>query len=391
MNKKYMTKLTHTGEKVMPSVSAPKVPPIYMSSVFSFDSVKELDEVYEGTPGYVYSRMGNPNHDSLEEILATIDEGEDALVYSSGMGAISMSLLANIKSQDHIISSNVLYGGTWELLTEELKKFNVEVTFLDFNKDDIEPYFKPNTKVVYMETISNPLMEVADIRKIAKIAHQHNAKLIVDNTFATPVVCQPLKLGADIVVYSLTKYMGGHSDVIGGGVVSDKETIENIRHVGSIYGPTMSPFDAWLITRSLRTLELRMRQHSQNAMKLAEYLENHKKVKKVYYPGLASSPSKNIAEEIFYNGLFGGMMSVDLVGEEEEACKFIDSLEKVKLVPSLAGVTTTMSYPAKTSHRSMSRKERQDAGISDSLLRISVGLEEIEDIIEEFNKAFEKI
>jgi len=391
VNKKYMTKLTHMGEVLHSSLSRPKVPPIYMSSVFSFDSVEELDEVYDGTPGYVYSRMSNPNHDSLKEILATIDEGEDALVFSSGMAAITMSILANIKSGDHIISSNVLYGGTWELLSSELKKFNVEVTFLDFNRNDLEAHFRPNTKVVYMETISNPLMEVTDIREISKLAHKHNTKLIVDNTFATPIICQPLELGADIVVYSLTKYMCGHSDIIGGAVVSDKDNIENINHVGVIYGPTMSPFDSWLITRSLRTLELRMYQHSQNALKLAKYLQNHEKIKKVYYPGLDSSPSKKTAGEIFYNGLFGGMMSIDLVGGVKEACEFIKNLEKVKLVPSLAGVTTTMSYPAKTSHRAMSQEERQKAGISDGLLRVSVGLENAEDIIEEFDKALKKI
>jgi len=392
MSKKFMTKLTHKGEKVPSSISYPKVPPIYLSSVFCFDSVEELDSVYEkDASGYVYSRISNPTHNCTEEILAALDEGDDARVYSSGMAAITMSILAFVKAGDHIISSNVLYGGTWEFLNSELKKFNVEVSFVDFNRDDIEKYFKPTTKVVYVETISNPLMEVIDIRKIAEAAHSHNAVLIVDNTFATPVICQPLKLGADVVVCSVTKYMAGHSDILGGAVVADKEKIEKIGRIGQIYGPTMSPFDSWLLIRSLRTLELRVVRHSENALKLAEYLENHKKVKRVYYPGLTSSPFKKIADEIFNNKLYGGMLSIDLDGGEKAACDLIRNMKSIKLVPSLAGVSTTLSYPAKTSHRSMSREEREKVGISDGLLRISVGLENIEDIIEEFDTALQRI
>lgn len=392
MSKKFMTKLTHKGEKVPSSISYPKVPPIYLSSVFCFDSAEDLDSVYEkDAAGYVYSRISNPTHNCTEEILATLDEGDDAIVYSSGMAAITMSILAFVKAGDHIISSNVLYGGTWEFLNSELKKFNIEVSFVDFYRDDIEKYFKPNTKIVYIETISNPLMEVYDIKKISKVAHDHKALLIVDNTFATPVICQPLGLGADVVVYSVTKYLAGHSDILGGAVVSDKDKIEKIRHTGQIYGPTMSPFDSWLLMRSLRTLELRVVRHSENALKLAEYLENHQKVKKVYYPGLISSPYKETADVIFNNGLYGGMLSVDLYGGEKAACNLIKNMKNIKLVPSLAGVSTTLSYPAKTSHRSMSREEREKAGISDGLLRISVGLENIEDIIEEFDTALRGI
>lgn len=217
MKKSFATSLTHLGEKNPPSVSAAKCLPISMSSVFVFDDVETLDDVYEGkADGYVYSRNGNPVHDALEEIITDIDEGEDSQVFSSGMAAITMSIISQVKSEDHIIAANVLYGGSYQFLKEELNKFNVEVTFVDIVNDDLEKYFKSNTKLVYAETISNPLMEAIDIAELAAKAHNHNAKLIIDNTFATAIVCQPLKLGADIVVYSATKYLNGHSDVTGG-------------------------------------------------------------------------------------------------------------------------------------------------------------------------------
>lgn len=192
----------------------------------------------------MYSRNGNPVHDALKEIITSIDGGEDAQVFSSGMAAIAMTIISEVKSGDHIIASNVLYGGTYQFLKNELSKFNVEVTFIDIINEDIEKYFKPNTKLVYVETISNPLMEVIDIASISSITHNHNAKVIVDNTFATAIICEPLKFGADIVVYSATKYLNGHSDVTGGVVVSDKETIIKIKNTGALYGPMMSPFDA---------------------------------------------------------------------------------------------------------------------------------------------------
>lgn len=392
MLKGFMTKLTHLGEKNPSSVSGSKSLPISLSSVFTFDDVETLDKVYEGqAKGYVYTRMSNPVHDALKEIMTSIDGGEDAQVYSSGMAAITISILAHIKSGDHIIAANVLYGGSFQFLKDELKKFNVEVTFVDPVHDDIEPYFKPNTKIVYVETISNPLMEVIDIPAIAKVAHKHNAKVIIDNTFATPIICEPLKLGADVVVYSATKFLNGHSDILGGVVVSDKETIKRISSTGVLYGPTMSPFDAWLLIRSLRTLELRMIQHSNNAMKLAVFLENHDKIKKVYYPGLSTSPSYNVAKKIFNNNLFGGMLSIDLENGEKGAYDLIRELETIKFVPSLAGVTTSVSYPAKTSHRAMNDDELKSAGISKGLIRISAGLENIDDIISEFDRALKKI
>lgn len=392
MKKSFATSLAHLGEKNPPSVSSAKSIPISMSSVFVFDDVETLDAVYEGKAnGYVYSRNGNPVHDALQEIIANIDEGEDAQVFSSGMAAITMAIISQVKAGDHIIASNVLYGGTYQFLKVELDKFNVEVTFIDVVNDDVEKYFKPNTKLVYVETISNPLMEAIDINDISNKAHSHNAKLIVDNTFATAVVCQPLKLGADIVVYSATKYLNGHSDVTGGAVVSDKETINKVKNTGVLYGPMMSPFDSWLLIRSLRTLELRIIQHSNNALKLAEFLEKHPKIENVYYPGLISSPSYKIANKIFNSNLYGGMLSIDLKNGEKGAYYLIRELETIKFVPSLAGVTTSVSYPVKTSHRALNNEELKKANISKGLIRVSTGLENIDDLISEFDRALSKI
>lgn len=388
MLKNFATKLIHLGEKTANTVSSSKSLPITMTSVFSFDDVETLDEVYAGeSKGYIYTRNGNPVHDALKEIMFNIEEGEDAEVYSSGMGAIAMAIISQVNAGDHVIAANVLYGGTFQLLKSELSRFNVEVTFADPINEDLNQYFKVNTKVVYVETISNPTMEVVDLELIAGVAHEHNAKLIVDNTFATPIICQPLTLGVDIVAYSATKYLSGHSDVTAGVVVANKENIKKVYTSGLLFGPTMSPFDAWLIVRSLRTLELRMAQHSSNALKLATFLEGHPKISKVYYPGLSSSPTHEIAKRIFLNNQFGGMLSIDLTDGEKGAYTLIKKLESIKLVPSLAGVSTSTSYPAKTSHRSLTDEELRKAGISKGLIRISVGLENIDDIIAEFERA----
>lgn len=392
MSKGIMTRLARVGEKSPKSISTPKSLPIYMSSSFSFDDVDSLEKVYSGEEsGYIYSRISNPGHDALKDLMASVEEGEDAQVYSSGMAAIAMSILAHVKTGDHIIAANVLYGGTYQFLKEQLARFNVEVTFINTNMDRLEECFKDNTKLVYMETISNPLMEVVDIRSISERCHKNNAILMIDNTFATPVICKPLALGADIVVYSGTKYLCGHSDMTAGIVVSDKETIEKISHTGCLYGPTMSVFDSWLLIRSLRTLELRVRKHSDNALKLAEFLDKHEKVEKVYYPGLSSSESCDMSKELFTEGLYGGMLAVDLVGGEQAVCDIIAKLESIKFVPSLAGVATSLSFPARTSHRALNDQELKDAGISKGLLRISTGLEDINDIIQEFEEALKEI
>ena len=392
------TKLAHTGDlelakKIQSGVSVPKVLPIYMSSVFTFDDVPSLDAVYAGeADGYVYSRMTNPGTDAAEEMLAAAEGADGALVFSSGMAAIINAIVANVQAGDHIVSSPVLYGGVYDYFKHELPRFGVEVTFVEFNDPArVEAAIRPNTRVVYTETISNPLMEVDDLPAIAKIAHAHGCKLVVDNTFATAAVAKPLNMGADIVVYSATKYLGGHSDLIGGAVVSDRENIAQIHRCFTLYGAIMGPMEAWLLCRSLRTLDLRMEQHSKNALKVAQFLESHPKVEKVYYPGLESSPSHALAARLFVDGRCGGMLSADIAGGERGAGTLIRECPTIKFVPSLASFATTISYPAKTSHRAYSPEDMKAAGISMGQLRFSIGLEDADDIIAELDEALGKV
>ena len=393
MKKGLMTTLTHMGSKIeMPGTSMPKVAPLYMNAAYCFDDAETLAAVGAGEKdGYLYGRTSNPTNDCLREILTAIDEGADAQVYSSGMGAISMAVMSNIKAGDHIIANKVIFGTSFKFFRAELRdKFGVEISFVDFANDDIEKYFKPNTKIVYMETIANPTIDVLDIRKVAASAHAHDCLLIVDNTFATPAVCRPLTLGADMVVYSATKFMCGHSDILAGVIVANKKSlIDHITDVGHSYGPIMSPFDAWLLIRSLRTLEIRINQHSRNAMQAAEYFQGHKQVAHTLYPGLASSPAHRVASEIFSRGLYGGMLSIDL-GSEQNVNDVIRNFKMIKLVPSLGAFTTTVS-DTKTSHGAMTKAERDASGLSDGLLRVSIGLENVEDNIEDFEQTLRKV
>jgi methionine-gamma-lyase len=390
MNQIIGTRLIHKGEYERKSISRSKSLPISMTSVFSFDNAEDLDLVYEGREhGYIYTRNGNPVHDALSEIMADIDGGEAALAYSSGMAAITLSIIANVKAGDHVLAAAAVYGGTFMLLKTELARLGASVTFVDPVNEDIRPYMQANTRIVYVETISNPTMEVVDLGLVASIAHEYGAKLVVDNSFATPVICRPIEHGADIVVYSATKYLGGHSDLTAGIVVGDRESIDRIYSLGLLYGATLSPFDAWLLVRSLRTLELRMRMHSNNGWYLASCLKYDYKGIKVHYPYWKQDETNSTARKYFTEDLYGGMLSIELDGGEEAARIFIRRLEKVKLVPSLAGVSTTVSYPAITSHRALSDGELRKAGISRGLIRISTGLEDEADIASMFDSALE--
>ncbi|MBP5212711.1 MAG: PLP-dependent transferase, partial [Pyramidobacter sp.] len=265
-----------------------------------------------------------------------------------------------------------------------------ETTFVDFIHGDVEAAIRPNTRLLYTETICNPLLEVPDLSRIAKIAHDHGALFFIDNTFATPVVARPLAFGADLSLYSATKYLGGHSDLTGGAAAGSAELIARIRRTLVLYGPILSPSESWLLARSLRTLELRVTRHSQNALEVARFLEGHPKVSRVYYPGLESSPYHKIAARQFSSGLFGGMLSFDL-DSAESAAKLIAALPTIKYVPSLAGTATTLSWPARTSHRAYSPEARAAAGIAEGQLRLSVGLENSVDLIAELNAGLNAI
>lgn len=396
-DKKLSTKLIHTGDgqdykKIAQSASVPEVLPVYLTSVFAFDDVPSVDDIYDHkADGYIYSRIKHPNTDAVADILAAAEGAEDALLFSSGMSAIILSILAVVSSGDHIIASPVLYGGVHDFLQNELKRFGVEVMFVDIINDDIEKYIKPNTKLIYTETICNPLLEVPDLKKTADIAHKHGLLFYVDNTFATSVVVSPYKFGADLVLYSTTKFLGGHSDIVGGAAVGKADVIARVRPKLVLYGAVLSPMDAWLLARSLRTLELRVTRHSQNALKVAQFLEKHPKIEKVFYPGLESSPDHERAAAQFNNGLYGGMLSANLRGGEREASIVIASMPTIKYVPSLVGTATTVSYAAKTSHRAYTKEQLDEAGITYGQLRFSIGLEDADDIIAEIDAALAKI
>jgi len=397
-NGELSTRLLHTGDgqftkNLSGAASVPETFPVYHTSVFSFDDVDEVDEIYEKrAQGYIYSRIAAPNADAVSEILASADDADAALVFASGMAAITTSVLALVGQGDHLIASNVLYGGVQDFFANELPRFGIDVTFLDLNSQDVTPYIRDNTKLIYTEIISNPLMEVPDLKRLSEAAHARCVKLLVDGTFATPVIIKPLTWGADLVLYSATKYLGGHSDIVGGAVTGNKEIIDKIRRYLVLYGGIISPQDAWLLARSLRTLDLRIRRHSQNALAVARFFENHSAVDKVFYPGLESSPFHEIAVRQFAadgnsGGLFGGMLSVDFKGGEKAAAKLLENLDRITIVPSLAGTATTVSWSAKTSHRFYKREDRLSAGITDGQLRFSVGLEAEADILAELGTA----
>ena len=391
------TRLNHTGDgqfykQVAQSSSVPEVLPVYRTSVFAFDDVPSVDRIYEGEDdGYIYSRIKHPNTEAVSEILAAAEETEAALVFSSGMSAIALSILSVVQQGDHIISSPVLYGGVHDFLSKELARFGVSVTFVDFLRENIADFIRPETKLIYTESICNPLMEVPDMAAAAKVAHEHGLLFFVDNTFATPVVVKPAKLGADVVLYSATKYLGGHSDIVGGAAAGNREIIGKIRRTLTLYGAVLGADDSWLLARSLRTLSLRVKTHSRNALQVAEFLAKHPKIEKVFYPGLESSPSHKRAKAQFAEGLYGGMLSFNLRGGEQEASTVIRELSTIKYVPSLAGTATTLSYAAKTSHRFYPPQELAAVGITLGQLRLSVGLEEAEDIIAELDGALAKI
>lgn len=398
MSEELATRLAHAGDgkaewTLRKYKSVPEVQPVYMTSVFAFDDIESVDDIYEGrAEGYVYSRMKHPNNDAVASALADIEGAEAGVVFSSGMAAIVTSIISVVKAGDHIISSPVLYGGVRDYLENEIKRFGVEVSFVDFSDpENIKKAVKSNTKLIYTESISNPLIEVPDIEAVAKVAHENNALFFIDNTFGSPIVINPIKFGADVVLYSATKYLGGHSDLVGGAAVGRKDLIDAITKKLVIYGATLGPAESWLLARSLRTLELRVTRQSENALKVAKYLEKHEKVSKVYYAGLESSKYHALADKYFNKGLYGGMLSFDIQGGSEDAKTIVKSLGFIKNVPSLAGTSTSVSYPAGTSHRAYSKEELYKAGITMGLLRLSIGIEDADDIIAAIDEALKGI
>lgn len=381
------TQAVHAGKGTPWPKTRPTVQPIYQTSVFSFDSLDAVDQAFSGEEGsFVYSRYGNPGLQALEQAMARLEGGEAALVASSGMSAIATAVMALCGTGDHIITTQDLYGGTQVLFSREMYRLGIEVSFVDVTQvSRVEEAIRPNTKVIFVETISNPLMKVVDLKALSSLKRGYNLALLVDNTFASPLVCRPLELGADLVIESLTKYINGHSDITGGVVVASKEFIDRMRPLHINLGGVPSPFDCWLVMRGLKTLPLRMKQHCSNAQGLAEFLATQPGVTHVYYPGLPGHPQHPLALQQLDG--FGGMLSFVVEGGKYGADKVIKRLKLVDFVPSLAGVGTTISHPAKTSHRGMSLFDRAKLGIDDGMIRVSVGIEDPQDICADFAQA----
>ena len=368
--------------------------PIYQTSTFIFDSAEQggrrfaLEEA-----GYIYTRLGNPTTTVLEDKIAALEEGEAAVATSSGMGAISSTLWTVLKAGDHVVTDKTLYGCTFALMCHGLTRFGIEVTFVDTsNLDEVKNAMKENTRVVYLETPANPNLKIVDLEALSKLAHTNpNTLVIVDNTFATPYMQKPLKLGADIVVHSVTKYINGHGDVIAGLVVTNKELADQIRFVGlkDMTGAVLGPQDAYYIIRGMKTFEIRMERHCKNAKKVVEFLNKHPKIERVYYPGLETHSGHEIAKKQMKD--FGAMISFELKGGFEAGKTLLNNLKLCSLAVSLGDTETLIQHPASMTHSPYTKEEREAAGITDGLVRLSVGLENVEDIIADLEQGLEKI
>ena len=386
----FATKQIHVGKHE--NSAGALTTPIYQTSTFEFATVEQGGRRFAGQEaGYIYTRLGNPTVTSVEEKVAALEGGEAALGTAAGMGAISSALWTSVVAGDEIIASDTLYGCTFALLNHGMTKFGVKVTFANFaDLEAVKAALTPKTKVVYLETPCNPTLKVVDIEEVAKIAHAYDPaiRVIVDNTFASPYLQQPLKLGADVVVHSATKYINGHGDVIAGFVVGKADFIGQVRSFGlkDMTGAVMSPFDAFLIARGLKTLDIRMERHCANAMKVARYLHDHPAVAKVYYPGLEDFEGYEIAKKQMK--LPGGMMSIELKADRDTAAAALNKLKLCTIAVSLGDAETLVEHAASMTHSTYTKEELAASGISEGLVRISVGLEDPEDIIADFEQAF---
>lgn len=382
MKKGIGTMSIHTGNHKNPFGAL--AVPIYQTSTFVFDSAEQGGKRFAlEEEGYIYSRLGNPTTAVFEEKIAALEGGEAAVATSSGIGAITSTLWTLLKAGDHVIADKTLYGCTFAYLNHGVAKFGVEVDFIDTSDLElVRKTIKSNTRVVYLETPANPNMKVVDIKAVAEIAHTNpNTLVVVDNTFATPFCQRPLELGCDVVVHSVTKYLNGHGDVIAGVVISKKEIIDQVRLVGvkDMTGSVLGPTEAFYIIRGMKTFELRMRRHCENAMKVAEYLEAHDKIEKVYYPGLKSHDGYEVASKQM--DAFGGILAFELKGGFEAGKTLLNNVKMAALAVSLGDAETLIQHPASMTHSPYTKEERLAAGITDGLVRLSVGLENIEDII----------
>ncbi|TMM57516.1 PLP-dependent transferase [Maribacter algarum] len=370
---------THVGEIVDEKFKG-AISPLYMSSSYAFEDVD-----VKRYPRY----FNTPNQEGLAKKIAALEHAESALIFGSGMAAVSTALMAFLRAGDHIVLQQTLYGGTYNLVTEVFDKYGISYSFTEgWKPEDFEAKIQDNTKVIYIETPSNPLLTITDLEAIGKLSKTNGIVSMIDNTFASPVNQNPIDFGIDVVIHSATKYMGGHSDICAGAVAAKQEHIERIFQLAKNFGGSLSDYTVWLLERSIKTMGLRVKAQNTNAQRMAEYLYNNEDIESVYYPGLPSHPEHELAKSQM-NG-FGGMLSFELK-EVFDAQKFRKSLQLIKSSMSLAGVESTLISPAETSHALMSAETRAEQGIKDGLIRFSVGIEEPEDLIADIEQALHKV
>ncbi|MGF1670877.1 MAG: cystathionine gamma-synthase [Balneolaceae bacterium] len=377
---KFNTKAIHAGQKPE-EVSGAVMPPIFQTSTYA-------QEAPNVNKGYDYARVGNPTRTALEKLIAGIEEAEECACFASGVSAMD-AILKTLRPGDHVITTNDLYGGSYRLFRQVFEPYGIDFSFIDMSDlDNVDSAFTKNTKLVWIETPTNPLLRIVDIRELSRISHEHQALAIVDNTFASPYLQQPLLLGADAVMHSSTKYLGGHSDVIGGAVASsDHDFMEKIRFQVKTTGAVPGPMDCYLILRGIKTLHIRVERAVENAKKIAKWLEEHPKIKRTIYPGLSSHPQHELASRQMKD--FGAMVSFVLKNDSVKAAtQFMAKTKVFTLAESLGGVESLISHPASMTHGSIPKDVREKAGLTDSLIRLSIGIEDIDDLIEDLDNAF---
>lgn len=377
----FSTDCIHAGQEPEPHTGAVTVP-IFATSTYVQPRLGEHK-------GYEYARTKNPTRSALEANLAALERGKQGHCFASGMSAIDV-VFRLLQKGDHVIAAENMYGGSYRLFSNVLEKFGLEFTYIDTSSlDAVRGALRTNTKIVYLETPTNPMMTITDIAACAEIAHDQGALAVVDNTFCSPYLQRPIELGADIVVHSTTKFLNGHSDSVGGAVISNSDEMgEKIGFLQNAVGAILSPFDSWLVLRGVKTLAVRMKRHEENGMAMANYLTNHPKVKRLYYPGLPDHPQHDLAKRQM-NG-FGSMISFEL-GSKEKAAAFLNRVRLCSLAESLGGVETLISHPETMTHASVPPQARKRLGITPGLVRISVGIEDVEDLIGDLENAFEAV
>ncbi|QSO53890.1 aminotransferase class I/II-fold pyridoxal phosphate-dependent enzyme [Alicyclobacillus curvatus] len=383
---------SHSGEHDdSKSVSVrPETTPLYTASVYTFPTLDDVRSYYaDSSSTYLYRRNGNPNTRQVENMIASLEGTEAAVLAASGMAAIAQGCFALLQPGDSVLATEVLYGGTYAFFEQVLRPWGVDIKYVDVNDiSALSEAMTSSVRMIYAETIANPLLQVTNLDTLGQFTAENHLYLVVDNTFATPALTQPTSYGSTLVVHSLTKYLNGHSDVIGGVACGSKAIIDRVRRFSETFGGVLSPYDAWMTERGLQTFEIRVKQQFDNAYQVAAALLEHKAIQKVYYPGLETHETHAVAKHILKGG-FGAMVSFDLVGGEPAANAFVRACGSIPFAPSLGGVKTTISHPALTSHRAFSPEERLRLGITDGVIRLSVGIEPFERIWQDISQGLE--